>query len=209
MSPRRKSTTRLGDKLAGLRDVVLAAHTRRREIEVQADTARREPAALREALTEAYARGEEEAAAQLVENIEAAEVRAAEPWAERIAGAARAARRAEADRDEFIRANYDGLVAEREAGALAIVDTLREHVQQVRDDMRAWTAEAQEQRDLLAAIPGRDGRELPEVSGLEQLVRDVARQVEALLPPLPRGQASAVVLSPDTVAALEEAIAHG
>ena len=105
--------TPLLDRLAELRDEAASAAGRAQRVRAEQQAVRAEADSLREQVTEAFASGEEAKAAKLHAKRAKAEQAVEGPWVERIAGAERAAQRAQAERDGFVASKYRGLVQER------------------------------------------------------------------------------------------------
>src|SRR4051812_19213391 len=109
MTPRKTPAL---DELAAHEQRVAEADTRIREVEQQAQNANAEAERIREELVEACSVGDRALEAKLTKAKRAAEDRAAEPWAERIAGAQRAAQRAEVEHDTWRIENIRPLLEE-------------------------------------------------------------------------------------------------
>ena len=130
---------------------------------------------------------------------ERAEQAASGPWAERVAGAERAAARATAERDGFIAANYEGLVRERAPGAHKLARRLEDALSELVEARQAWHAEAQEQISLARAVGNLSGRSIAELGEVDALARQVRPLIGTVPAPLPREQAhKAEVRTPST-----------
>ena len=153
----------------------------RERVKAQADE-------LCELMVEAFASGEDEKAAKLQARRAKAEQAAAGPWAERIAGAERAATRAQAERDGFIAMNYAGLVRERAPGAHGAARRLEDALRELIEARQAWQSEAREQVELTRAVGNLDGRSIAELGPLDELVRRARPLIGSVPAPLPREQ---------------------
>ena len=77
--------------------------------------------------------------------------------------------------------------------------------------IRAWQAEAGAQVALLRAVPGRDGRSVPDLAAVAQLARDLQRAVQAggVPAPLPPQPSISQAAAPVKRAKAGEAVAEG
>jgi hypothetical protein len=138
MSPAKKSSTPCLDRLESLDDAAVAAAGRVREVEDEQRKAAADLARISEELTEAFAAGDRKAAERLGRAKATAHANAAQPWAEMVAGAKRAADRARADRDGYIIERHADLVAERAPGAVAAAEGVRNAIVALREAVRGW-----------------------------------------------------------------------
>jgi hypothetical protein len=130
MTARRKAL----DQLAEREQQVGAARVKALKIAEQAKRAGAEADRLRELLTEAYATDDQTQVEKLTRAKAKADARAAEPWAERTAGAERAAARVQAEADGWGLQNFRELLAEiePEAHAAEAVTTKVAELEQAR-----------------------------------------------------------------------------
>jgi hypothetical protein len=100
----------------------------------------------------------------------------------------------------YIAAHHAEIVRERRPLAEAAVGGLHAAIAALVDAEAAWNAEREAQADYVRAVPHLDGRDVPELGPLHQLIRDI-RRVE-VPSPLPRSgpqaaqQAAAIPAGP-------------
>lgn len=193
MSRQANTKTPTIDRLAELQDRVVQAHVQTREIQTAAERAKQDAERLREELVELYASGDKRQEKRLIAARTQAEGVAGEPWAERVAGAERAATRVTAERDAYVATHHPALVRERTPRAQAAVQQIHDATRLLEEGRLAWHAEEQEQLALLQFAGGRSGREIPSLH-LDQAIRDLRRAVDQGVPaPLPRGVQAATI----------------
>ncbi len=164
-----------------------AASKRARERELEHQRTVSELARIAEERVEAFAAGDEQAAARL--GKERVKAEAAEREAgERLAGAVRAHERARADREAFVVADVDGLILELQPEATRVAKSVEDAVGALVEARQAWHAMEARVSGLLRAA----GRQTGEVARLPEQVEEVARGARhaggvEVPPPLPGG----------------------
>jgi hypothetical protein len=179
----------LGAELAQLGQNIAAAKQRARTVDLEHRQVRAQLAESTEAITEAYADGDEAKASKLSAaraRLETGSVRDAD---EKLAGAQRAVVRAEADRTTFAVENVDGLLAERASDADAVAKAVEDAVAELGQAHARWNATATDTSSLLR-LAGRNTGTVPRFpDALEAIVRDARRAGGVDVPlPLPRAQ---------------------
>jgi len=173
MTAAKTPRTPLLDELAGFDARMAAARQRARALtDAIAEHARSIEELKRERI-DAYSDDDERKAAALKKRTVDAAAKAVE-LDERRQGADIAATKAQRERDAFVAENHAALVSERIPVATAAVKQIEDAIAALGEGVRLWTAEQQAQVDLLRPIPGRDGREVPELQ-CRELVRDLRR----------------------------------
>ena len=185
--------TPLTAKLAEHGEAVGASNRRAREAELALTRVTGEIKRLTDAITNAYADGDERRAAAA--STERAGLDASlREHEERLEGARRAVAKAETDRGLYAVEHVDGLIGEREPDARAVAAACEEAVEQLAQTQAAWNAVEAEVAALLR-LAGRDAGTLPTFPAtLATLVRDARRAGDLRVPPpLPGGHAHAHV----------------
>jgi len=179
----RKQDRPLSDRLAVLSDAVPAASRRARECEVAHRGVVAEIARLTDAVTDAYAEGDEARAAKASKErakLEQGSLREAE---ERLEGAHLAAAKAEAARGLFAAEHVDGLLAERLPDAVGAAAGAEQALEDLSRAHARWNGVEAEAAALLR-LAGRDTRDLPRFPGrLATLVRDARHAGDVSVPP--------------------------
>jgi hypothetical protein len=186
MTPRK---TPLSDRLAALSEAVPAANRRARECELAHRRVVAEIAQLTDAVTDAYADGDEGRAAKASKQRAALEQGSLREAEERLEGARRAVQRADVERSTFAMENIDGLIAERRADATAAAAAVEEAVEALGEAHARWQGVAAEVMSLLR-LTGGDTRLPAFPEKLSDLVRDARRAGGVgCPPPVPGGHA--------------------
>jgi hypothetical protein len=195
MTGRKKApATPLHDRLAELRDAIVTAKRRAREVELEHQAAQAEVERIGEARVEAFAAGDEPLADDLQAERVSAE-QAVRDFAERVAGAERAVQHAEAEHARFARANLGGLLAERTEDARKVAADVEAAVQALQAAHRNWNAMDTEVGALFGLAEVRTHRAtFPQA--LENLVRDARRASGVSVPP-PLPDAPRVLSAPE------------
>jgi len=187
------------DQLNDLDEQIAAAKALPRNISQQQQTAKADLARLTEQLVEAFAANDTNLQAKLTEAKPKAEARIAEPWAERQAGARRAADRLTAERNQWVTANYRDLLAEITPEAMAAAEAIRTTVTDLQASVAHWSATAQRVA-AIATAAGQHPDTMPRVDAIQNAVRELTRAMPEILPPLPRAAQTATftpATSPD------------
>ena len=183
MTPKTPLTPLL-DELAGLDARMAAARQRARSLSQSAAEHADAIGRLKEERVTAYSQDDERKANALKKRTTEAADKAVE-LEERREGADIAARSAQADRDKYVAQNHGALVDERSPIARAAVQSIEDAIAALAEGVRRWTAEQQIQINLLRPVPGRDGREVPELQ-CRELARDLRRATSDGVPlPVP------------------------
>jgi hypothetical protein len=193
----RPHKTPLLDRLAELREEAAAASGREKQVRAERQAVIAEAASLREQVTEAYASGDDDRAARLHAKRVKADEAAAGPWAERIAGAERAMRRAEAERDAFVSGHYAQLVKERAPMAHRAVRRIEGALRELVEARHEWHVEEREQIALTRAVGNLDGRAIPGLGGADELAKLAQRVVGSVPAPLPQALQSGSIAAID------------
>ena len=180
---------------------VAASNRRAREAELALSRITGETKRLSDAITDAYADGDERRAAAASKERAALDANLRE-HEERLEGARRAGTKAEAERAAFATLNVDGLIAEREPDARAVAALCEDVVEQLAQAQARWNAVEAEVAGLLR-LAGRDAGTLPTFpAALATLVRDARRAGDLRVPPpLPGGQSMVPVRSEPVIPA--------
>ena len=135
----------------------------------------------------AYSAGDEGAAKKLKMQATRAAARSTE-LDERRQGAELAARRAQDERERFIRDSFSGLIDERRPAAIEAVRRVEAAIGDLSDAVGAWHAEARQVEALLREA-GFGTRGMPDGLPVQRLVRELERvAVNGLPAPLPGAQ---------------------
>lgn len=148
------------------------------------DQAQANDAQLAEQRIEAFA-ADDERAAKAVQSKRTKLAGQIEDLDARLTGAERAAARAQAERDAYIAQNVRALTSERVPAATAAAEALEQWAARGCELLAAWHAVEQETLALLRVVPGVDGRSVPQITEVDQAVRDLARAAGTVPPPLP------------------------
>jgi hypothetical protein len=174
----------LSARLAALSEAVPAAQRRARECDVTHRRVVAEIAQLTDAVTDAYADGDEAKAAKASKQRAALEHGSLREAQERLEGAKRAVAKAEAERGLYAAENVDGLIAEREPDARAAAQAVEDAVEHLGQAHTQWTGVESDVSALLR-VAGRNAGTLPRFPELlANLVRD-ARRAGGVGVPLP------------------------
>ena len=136
----------LSARLAELGEAVPAAQRRARECEIAHRKVVAEIAQLTDAVTDAYADGDEPRAAKASKQRAALEQGSLREAEERLEGAKRAVAKAEAERGLLAAENVDGLIAERQPDARAAAQAVEDAVEQLGRAHAAWSGRSSRQR---------------------------------------------------------------
>ena len=135
----------------------------------------------------AYSAGDEDAAKKLKMQATRAAARSTE-LDERRQGAELAARRAQDEREVFIRANFPRLIDERRPAAIEAVRRVESAIADLSDAVGGWHAEARQAEALLREA-GYGTRGMPDGLPVQRIVRELERVAADGLPaPLPGAQ---------------------
>ncbi len=194
MSRSRKS---LDEQLAALGRAVTASKARAREVRDQHHASKVEVERLTESRVEAFAAGDERLADKLLAERQAAEATVRE-FEERVAGAERAAQRAEAEQAQFATHNCDALFTERGPAADAAVGAVKDAVGQLVAAKQAWDGIAAATAVLLR-FAGRSTADIPSFPAqIGDLAKDARRagavDVPRPVPGVPRSAARVVAV---------------
>lgn len=181
--------TPLLDELTARDEQTAAARARVREVEDQAQHARDEAARLKEELTEAFATDDQAQADKLTRAKVKADARAAEPWAERRAGAQRAAERVRAERDAWVVENISGLIGELAPEAHAATDAIMAGAQALEAARREWHTVEGRVLGLLRIVSPDAVQQMPQIPTVDSAIKDALRATVEIPAPLPRAQA--------------------
>jgi hypothetical protein len=184
------------DQLAALEEQVAAARARADETKERARHAEAEAAHVTEALTEAFSVNDTTAIARLTKAKATAETKAHEPWPERIAGAQRAAQRAEVERDAWRVEHHRELLHEVAADADAAAASLTAKIGELEAARRDWHAVAHRVAALVVGVPGFDPRAVPHIDAHDGAIRDL-RRCGPIPAPIPGATAAATVIPED------------
>jgi len=175
----------LSARLALLGDSVAGAKVHVREITGEREAAKAEVERLGEARVEAFASADETLAEKIQDERLRAEATVLD-FAERVAGAERAADRAQAKRAEFAADNFTAILEERTPDALAATSAVRDAIEALVRAQREWEGFAADVVALqrAAALPTGTVPTFPEP--LAALARDARRAGGTTVPaPLP------------------------
>ncbi len=177
----------LSDELRGHEERVAAAQRRVREVDLEVRAAAAKVAEVRDAVVEAYADADDAKAATLAKAVGRAEEAERGLREGKLAGAERAAQRAETDRVRFATANFGELIEERRPDAEKVVRAFEDAVAALQAGHGEWRAMYAEV-SALARLAGRDTHSMPNFpSDIEAIVRSVSRlggtTVPAPIPP--------------------------
>jgi hypothetical protein len=89
---------------------------------------------------------------------------APKPWPEIIAGRRRRAMKVRTERDQFVVDRVGELAASREHDAHAAREAVIEALERIEVAERAWASVEQFYTELLRAVPGIDGRDVPSLN---------------------------------------------
>jgi hypothetical protein len=186
MTPRKTMLAQLAER----EEDVLVARAKVDETKQRARHAEAEAARLREALVEAFATDDQPQVAKLTRAVDKAEARAAEPWPERIAGAERAANRAQAEVDGWRIQNVRELLDEIAPDADAAAEGVMARVAELEEARRHWH---QVSGRVSALIRDAGIGRTPNLDGPDAAIRALRRDLGRVPLPLPHMAAVATV----------------